>query len=77
MSDRSFYIAFVLNKGEWGQQLLRHVFEHPIVEYWGEPEEQANLKAYFKANHYSHKEPIQIEPAEMMSFLPYKEQPHD
>jgi len=71
MSDKMIFIAFVLQESEFGSQLLRYAFEHPIVEYYGEPEEQAKLKLYFKANHYTHKEPLIIEQADIIDYMPY------
>lgn len=72
MSDKMIFIAFVMQTGEWGSQLLRYAFEHPIIEFYGEPEEQAKLKAYFKENHYTHKEPLIIEGAEILDYIPFK-----
>lgn len=71
MDDKEIYIAILVDKGEWGQQLLRYAFQYPITEYWGEPDEQSKMKAYFKANHYSHAEPLQIEKAEIIDYMPY------
>jgi hypothetical protein len=71
MSDKMIFTAFVLDKGEWGTQLLRYAFEHPIVEFFGEPEEQEKLKAYFKENHYTHQEPLIIEGSDLLDFMPY------
>lgn len=71
MNDKKIYIAIVVDKGDWGQQLLRYAFEYPITEYWAEPSEQAKMKDYFKANHYSQAEPLQIEESEILDYLPY------
>lgn len=71
MSDKQIFIAIVLDKSDWGQQLLRYAFEYPITEYWAEPDEQTKMKTYFKDNHYSHQEPLQIEPAEFMDYMPF------
>lgn len=76
MNDKQIYMAYVLDKGEWGQQLLRYAFEYPIVEYWGEPEEQAKLKAHFKENHYTRQEPLIIEEAQILDFMPYTAPAH-
>jgi hypothetical protein len=73
MNDKQIYIAYVLDMGTWGKQLLRYAFEYPIVEYWAEPEEQIKLKAYFKEKHYSHYEPLIIEKAEILDFMPFKD----
>lgn len=72
MSDKMIFIAFVLQTGEWGNRPLRYAFEHPIVEFFGEPEEQAKLKAYFKKNHYTHEEPFAIEQADILDYMPYR-----
>lgn len=67
MSDKRIYTAYILD----GTQLLRVAFEHPIVEYWAEPDEQAKLKTYFKENHFSHDEPLVIEESELFDFMAY------
>lgn len=72
MSDKIIYIAFVLQTGEWGSQLLRYAFEHPIIEYYAEPEEQAKLKKYFKENHYTKAEPLIVEQADILDYMPFK-----
>lgn len=72
MSDKMIFIAFVMQQSDWGTQLLRYAFEHPIVEYYGEPEEQAKLKAYFKKHHYTHYEPLIVEQADFIDFTPYE-----
>lgn len=73
MTDKQIYIAYVLDKGDFGQQLLRYAFEYPIIEFWGEPEEQAKLKAYFAKYHYSHEEPLIVEKSEIIDFRPYRD----
>lgn len=72
MSNEEIFIAYVLDKTDFGTQLLRYAFKHPIVEFWGEPEEQAKLIAYFKENHYSHDTPIIIEKSDLLDFMEYK-----
>lgn len=71
MSDKMIFIAYALQTSEWGTQLLRYAFEHPIVEYYGEPEEQVKLKAYFKENHYTKAEPLIIEASEILDYMPF------
>lgn len=71
MSDKMIFIAFVMH----GSQLIRYAFDHPIIEYWGEPAEQKKLKRYFKKNHYTHDEPLAVEPAEILDYMPYVEEP--
>jgi hypothetical protein len=73
VNDKKIYTAYILDKHEMGTQLLRVAFEYPIVEYWAEPEEQAKLIAYFKANHFSHDEPIVIEESELFDYMPYND----
>lgn len=69
MSDKMIFIAYVLYDG----QLLRYEFEHPMVEYWAEPDEQDKLKTYFKNNHYTGSTPSVIEASETLDYMPYKE----
>lgn len=72
MSDKSIYVAIVVDKSPLGQQLLRYEFEHPSIEYWAEPEEQEKLKRYFKENHYTHAEPLQVEESQTLDFMAYR-----
>lgn len=74
MSDKQIYIAYILDKTELGAQLLRVAFEYKIIDFWAEPEYQAELKKYFKENHYRHAEPLIIEVSELMDFMPYKKE---
>lgn len=73
MSDKMIFIAYVLDKSELGTQLLRYAFEHTIIEYYAEPEEQEKLKAYFKANHYTRQKPLIVEGADILDYMPYVE----
>lgn len=75
MTDKMMFTAYILQKSDFGEQLLRYAFEHPIIEYWGEPEEQEKLKQYFKKHHYTHAGPLIIEQSDILDFMPYtKEQ---
>jgi hypothetical protein len=71
MSDKQIYIAFILDKNEFSTQLLRVAFEYKSIEFWGDPEGQAELKEYFKSNHFSHDEPLTVEPSELFDIMPY------
>jgi hypothetical protein len=72
MSDKQYYTAYILDSAG---QILRYAFEYTIIEYWGEPESQAELKAYFKKNHYSRDEPISVGLSDYIDFMPYMGEP--
>ena len=75
MTNKDIYIAVVIYETKiFGTRLLRYAFQHPIIEYYGEPEEQEKLKQYFKANHYTHETPIVIEKSELLDFMPYEDE---
>lgn len=76
MSDKQLYIAYVIDKFDGGQQLLKFLFEYPIVEFWGESEEQEKMKDYFEQNHYSKERPFQIEIADFIDCLPFNPNPN-
>ncbi len=72
MNNKTIYIAYILQSVDgFASNLLRYAFEHPSVEYYAEPEEQAQLKAYFKAHHYTHEEPLVVEPSDILDYMPY------
>ena len=74
MSDKEIFVAFVLDAYGVGSQLLRYEFEHPIVEYWAEPEEQEKLKDYFQQRTAIKDRPIVVEKSETLVYYPHKEQ---
>lgn len=73
MSDKQIYTAYILDKTEFGTQILRVAFEYKIIEYWAEAEAQAELKQYFKENHFSGDEPLIVEASDLFSIMPFKE----
>ena len=73
MSDKQIYIAYVLDKNEFGAQLLRYAFEYKIIEFWGETEAQTELKEYFKTHHYSREEPLIVEVSDILDFMSFKD----
>ncbi len=72
MSDKQIYTAYILDKTEFGIQLLRVAFEYKIIEYWAEADAQTELKQYFKENHFNHDEPLIVEASDLFSIMPFK-----
>lgn len=74
MSDKQIYIAYIHDKTEFGEQLLRVAFEYKMIEFWAEPESQEELKAYFAANHFSKDVPLIVEQSNLFDLMPAKKQ---
>lgn len=73
MSNKEIYIAYVLLQDSWSKQLLRYEFEHPIVEFWAEPDEQSKLEEYFRNRTGIRDGEIVIKKSDVLSFYAYKQ----
>jgi len=74
MSDKVLYSAYFI---DGVGQLMEIIFEYKILEYWGEPESQKELKDYFKANHFTKEEPISVKRSEVFDVMKFKEPTND
>ncbi len=47
MSNKQWYVAYVLDTFGSGKQLLKFLFQYEVIDFWAEPPEQRKLEKVF------------------------------